>query len=435
MMKKNITELIPRIQIGERVRINFVPSVVKNISLGATGIIETPLSIIAGTAKFDVRLDDGRVITWNADNLEAIEEIKELEEVREVKFEVLPPEGSLSLPETDSISTKKVYLHLNSIRRDGGTQPRAKIDLHHLKRLEEQMEEGSELEPIIVFYDGEQHWLADGFHRWQAHKNQEKEAIACIIYQGSRREAVLYSVGANAEHKPALPRSREDRRRAVLTLLQDLEWNQWSDREIARRCKVHHQLVSRLRSSLDDHPVKKSMDDFSNKKIYTNKYGTVSTMNTTNIGKAKQIKEGDPESEPILANEILQKSVFQKLNNKSQQRELESHNSSDSILAKEEKNLPDLTKGDDPIPESNQPQLPKMEIDPNDALTSFISNLEYLSVEQVNVVGKSLALDYPEKAQAIVEAIAFQRQEIFAAALEMLVLVYPETVKKVLEIG
>lgn len=73
--------------------------------------------------------------------------------------------------------------------------------------LEEQMEDGKELEPVIVFYDGTDYWLADGFHRFSAHRNQEKGEIACIIHQGSRREAVLYSVGANADHKPALPRS------------------------------------------------------------------------------------------------------------------------------------------------------------------------------------------------------------------------------------
>ena len=41
-----------------------------------------------------------------------------------------------------------------------------------------------------------------------------------------------------------------DKRKAVLTLLEDDEWGQWSDREIARRCKVHHSFVSRVRPSL-----------------------------------------------------------------------------------------------------------------------------------------------------------------------------------------
>jgi hypothetical protein len=41
-----------------------------------------------------------------------------------------------------------------------------------------------------------------------------------------------------------LRRSNADRRRAVMALLKDEEWSGWSDREIARRCRVGHVLVS-----------------------------------------------------------------------------------------------------------------------------------------------------------------------------------------------
>ncbi len=172
------------------------------------------------------------------------------------------------------------YLALDEIRRDGGTQPRAAIDLKHVKLLEEQMEDGKELEPITVFYDGESHWLADGYHRWHAHRNQGKEAITCFIHQGDRRDAILYSVGANADHKPALPRSREDKRRAVMTLLHDPEWSKWSDREIAQHCKVHHNTVGKIRADLTG-------DLSSEPRIYITKHGTVAQMNTANIGKAQ----------------------------------------------------------------------------------------------------------------------------------------------------
>ncbi len=192
----------------------------------------------------------------------------------------------------ENYSTQKVeYITLDEIRRDGGTQPRAAINLQHVKLLEEQIEDGQQLEPVIVFYDEESYWLADGFHRWHAHRNREEEAIACVIHQGSRREAVLYSVGANADHKPALPRSREDKQRAVMTLLQDPEWNKWSDREIARRCKVHHNTVSKIRQyltgDLSSNISSQSLtgDLSSEKRTYKTKHGTVAKMNTNNIGK------------------------------------------------------------------------------------------------------------------------------------------------------
>jgi hypothetical protein len=161
----------------------------------------------------------------------------------------LTVEASRRSPQSE-IPNQSIWLALDEIRRDGGTQPRAKIDLLHIKRLEEQIEEGQQLEPVVVFHDGENYWLADGFHRWHAHKNQEQPTIAALVHQGSRREAVLYSVGANADHKPALPRSRQDKHRAVMTLLNDEDWSQWSDREIARRCKVNNATVSRIRASL-----------------------------------------------------------------------------------------------------------------------------------------------------------------------------------------
>ena len=188
------------------------------------------------------------------------------------------------------------------------------------------MEDGQEIEPVVVFYDGESYWLADGFHRWNAHRNQEEPTIRGIVHQGSRRDAVLYSVGANADHKPALPRSRADKRRAVLTLLNDPEWKQWSDRAIAKMCKVHHQMVGRLRTSLDDHPVTKSSTDTlittkssSNKtsqsltgesssdnlRTYRTKHGTIATMNTANIGKTQEEEEDADTTIKVTTDEIL----------------------------------------------------------------------------------------------------------------------------------
>lgn len=195
----------------------------------------------------------------------------------------------------ENYSTKKVeYLTLDEIRRDGGTQPRAAINLQHVKLLEEQMEDGQQLEPVRVFYDGESYWLADGFHRWHAHRNREEEVIACVIHTGSLRDAVLYSVGANADHKPALPRSREDKLQAVLTLLQDPEWEKWSDRQIAKQCKVSQPFVSKLRQNLTDNVISENST-----RIYKTKYGTVTKMNTAKIGKSHKKVSPTEDDSPL----------------------------------------------------------------------------------------------------------------------------------------
>ena len=77
-----------------------------------------------------------------------------------------------------------------------------------------------------------EYWLADGFHRLAAVKKEGTGFIPVEIHPGTRRDAVLYSVGANATH--GLPRTNADKRRAVLILLQDEEWAAWSDGMIAK---------------------------------------------------------------------------------------------------------------------------------------------------------------------------------------------------------
>lgn len=202
--------------------------------------------------------------------------------------------GSDRFYATDNLEATICYLELDEVRRDGGTQPRAAIDLKHIKLLEQQMEDGLELEPITVFYDGTDYWLADGYHRWHAHHNQEKSAVACTIHQGSRRDAVLYSVGANAEHKPALPRNREDKRRAVMTLLQDPEWGEWSNYKIASACRVNEKTVRNIRACLTT--------DFRSENLtrtYKTKHGSIATMDTANIGKTSQSAGEDKERLPL----------------------------------------------------------------------------------------------------------------------------------------
>ncbi len=75
-------------------------------------------------------------------------------------------------------------------------------------------------------------------------------------------------------------RSNEDKRRAVLTLLNDAEWSAWSNREIGRRCPVDDKTVAKLRETL-------TAEIRSDSRIYTTKHGTVAVMNTAAIGKPR----------------------------------------------------------------------------------------------------------------------------------------------------
>lgn len=176
-------------------------------------------------------------------------------------------------------------LALGLIRRDGGTQPRDQIDAKIAEEYAEAIADGAELPAVTVFYDGSTYWLADGFHRAVAHDRLDRSHIAVDVRQGTQRDAVLYSVGANASHGHR--RSNADKRRAVQTMLNDPEWSGWSDREIARRCSVTHPFVSGLRPSGNDCQMDRTVER--NGKSYT--------MNTSAIGKkADDTAEDDMES-------------------------------------------------------------------------------------------------------------------------------------------
>lgn len=140
---------------------------------------------------------------------------------------------------------KTTRLAITKLRTDGGTQPRAGTDPFTVDEYAAAMKRGAKFPPAVVFFDGTDHWLADGYHRRDARAQNGERFIECEVRQGTQRDAVLYSVGANASH--GLPRSNADKRRAVMTLLADAEWSKWSNREVARCCAVTEGLVRKLR--------------------------------------------------------------------------------------------------------------------------------------------------------------------------------------------
>lgn len=137
-------------------------------------------------------------------------------------------------------------------------------------------EEGRVRQPIAAFYDGARYWVGDGHHRIGAARLAGLEKIHALVRKGDQREAVLYAVGANAEHGHR--RTNADKRNAVLTLLRDKEWSKWSDRKVAKLTSVDHKSVSRWREDyLGNSP------DRNTRKVQRG--NTVYEQDTSNIGK------------------------------------------------------------------------------------------------------------------------------------------------------
>jgi uncharacterized ParB-like nuclease family protein len=134
-------------------------------------------------------------------------------------------------------------LNLNAIRIDGGTQPREHIDMEVVGDYAEAIKVGIEFPPVVVFHDGAEYWLADGFHRWHAHNQAEKASIEANVCPGSLDDAKLFASGSNGDH--GLRRTNADKRLAVLMAVGVK--GDWSDTKIAEHCGVSVPFVSAIR--------------------------------------------------------------------------------------------------------------------------------------------------------------------------------------------
>lgn len=177
-------------------------------------------------------------------------------------------------------------VNLDSIIAEGTTQMRG-YDEKLVAQYAEAMKDGAVFPPVVVFADGEKYYLADGFHRVGAARAIKAKTIEADVHEllhgeSPQRSAILYACGANDTH--GRNRSAEDKRRAVETLLKDPEWSKWTDREIARQCRVHHTFVGRQRTRLINGGVLKRED----KRKRKDKHGNVSEIDTSKIGKAKK---------------------------------------------------------------------------------------------------------------------------------------------------
>lgn len=108
---------------------------------------------------------------------------------------------------------------------------------------------------MIVFHDGINYYLADGFHRYFANKQVKSTHIEADVTNGTLRNALEYALGTNDKH--GLKRSIKDKRKAVLIALDDIEYGSLTNREIAKICRVSHTFVNSVKESLEKPKEKK----------------------------------------------------------------------------------------------------------------------------------------------------------------------------------
>lgn len=178
---------------------------------------------------------------------------------------------------------------LTDIRIDGGTQARVEIKLEVVHEYSEHLKDGDKFPPVVVFKDNDENlWLADGFHRYHAHKHNGLLEIETTIKYGSLDDAVLYAFGANG--KRGLSMTFEDNRNVIKRMLEHPKWSKWSNAEIARHVGVSKMTVGRVRKLFEgDKPEAPEPK----KRKYVDKHGKESEINTKNLG-----KKAEPDKQP-----------------------------------------------------------------------------------------------------------------------------------------
>ena len=278
-------------------------------------------------------------------------------------------------------------LLITSIRRDGKTQPRNKIDSSVVKEYAQDMAQGDIFPPVLVFFDDTDYWLADGYHRILAAESIGLTEISAKIRQGQQRDAILYSVGANAKH--GLRRTNADKRRAVKTLLEDPEWSKWTNVAIAKACGVAESFVRKLK--------KEANIEQSDVRTYITKHGTQSTMNVSKIGKSSQIAaENRANQGNKLDNQKVAEKSAQYVTNKT------------NTPVQQDYNFPQKSTLTSSKVSSKKQQ---------DIFDQFLGNLGNISQDKIEAVGEAIASQTPEKMEAIIKGLAAKSSADFCEAL------------------
>jgi DNA-binding CsgD family transcriptional regulator len=225
-----------------------------------------------------------------------------------------PPERSEHpVPEEFLLSRNQPYRDTNlmipphRIRLDCGTQSRTQINEDIIARYAEAMERGEKFQPILVFQESPEsdYILVDGFHRYYAHqKIQPDMLIAAKIRTGNIEEARWASFEANATH--GMPRSDDDKRKAVESAVLHQTGQNLSNYLIAEHVKVSESTVRRIRLKMKPVVSTESTTTTSEAQSAVRIGRDGRTIDTTKIGKVNQrrvkpdIKSGLTKSEEIL---------------------------------------------------------------------------------------------------------------------------------------
>jgi hypothetical protein len=184
-------------------------------------------------------------------------------------------------------------LSISLIKCDPSTQHRARIDPQVVAKYAALMKDGVEFPPIKVWWDGEQYWLTDGFHRIAAAERAKLLELACEVSLGSLEDARWDSYSVNGTH--GSPRTAQETKRIISLALKHSNAGFLSSTEIAKHLHISEATVRRWRRKLANLDTK-------DKIRYVTRGGTTYPMSIANLGKRRKVSQ--PKSLSMLRHEL-----------------------------------------------------------------------------------------------------------------------------------
>ena len=107
-----------------------------------------------------------------------------------------------------AISERQRRMKIKIADLDLSLQTRAGTDVDTINNYAEAMADGAQFPDVTVFTDGKHYWLADGFHRVMAAKQNGKASISADVRKGTADDAVVF--GGTANNKQGKRPTRAD---------------------------------------------------------------------------------------------------------------------------------------------------------------------------------------------------------------------------------
>ena len=144
-------------------------------------------------------------------------------------------------------------MKLSEIKIEPELMMRVGINQEIVDEYAQALLDGDKFPAIVLFHDGDDYHLADGWKRYYAHKKSGLEIIDADVRMGTYEDAFDYAL-VHANHDNGERYSPEDKRHALNLALEKERYTNQSDRQLAKILRVSHPFVAKIRKASGKQP-------------------------------------------------------------------------------------------------------------------------------------------------------------------------------------